>query len=898
MGQHNLHRLFKPQRVAVIGASEKTGSIGNSLMNNLLEGGYPGMVQPVNPNYREVHGLQCCRTVSELEPGADLAIIATPIQTVPEIVLECIKMKIGGAVVLAAGGKETGEQGCAIEQKIRNIALPAKFRIVGPNCLGLMRPSGKLNATFVNGMPSVGNLAMVSQSGAICSAILDLAFKERIGFSHFVSIGSMLDVDFGDMVDYLGNDHTVKSILLYIENLTNFRKFMSAARAVSRVKPIIVLKAGRSEAGAKAAASHTGSMVGEDAVYDAAFKRAGIVRLDTIEELFDCAELMAKQPRPRGSRLAIVTNGGGPGVMAADFLARNGREPAPLDIETVMKLDAILPRCWSRNNPIDILGDASAARFRQVLEICLDARTFDGVLVILAPQAMTEPRAAAEALVEAMKGHDYPIFACWMGGKSIGEAVEFLNGSTIPTFDTPERAVRAFLHMVSFAANQELLLEVPPKLLRNKVLDRKRAGDVLWAGPREGLLNEADVRAILTAYGLPMAQTAVARDEEQASHISRSMKYPVAMKISSPDISHKTEAGGVRLDLRSDMDVRNAYQKIMESARQYKLAARIEGVSIQPYLADPDYEILLGAKRDPDFGPVILFGMGGIFTEVLKDTALGLPPMNRLLARRMMQQTKANTLLQGYRNHPPADLEKLEEMIICLSQLLIDFPQIAELDMNPVMIKDGRPAVVDARLLVTPTDVASPMHLVISPYPGENVSRMVTEGDMHILIRPVKPEDAPLFSNLFEVLSPTSIYNRFFGVLRTIQPSILSRFTQIDYDREIALVAIDEDSAIERMLGVARIIGDPDGQVGEIAVLVGDAWQGKGIGACLMRKCLLIAEKRGFKHIYGTVLRENRHMLALARKLGFTVAKGEDAAEFEIEINFGAPELLEGLQGP
>lgn len=898
MGQHNLDRIMKPQKVAVIGASEKAGTIGNALMENLLAGGFPGTVLPVSPNYQTIHGYRSYRSVSDLEVGVDLAIIATPIQTVPEIVQECINREIGGAIVISAGGKEAGKQGSEIEQKIRNMVLPSGFRIIGPNCLGVIQPSRKLNATFVSGMPPAGNLALVSQSGAICSSILDLAFKQRIGFSHFVSIGSMLDVDFGDMIDYFGNDSSVKSILLYIESLTNFRKFMSAARSVSRVKPIIVLKAGRSKAGAKAAASHTGAMAGEDAVYDAAFKRAGIVRVDTIEELFDCAELMAKQPRPRGPRLAIITNGGGPGVMAADYLSRHGHEPAPLDTETVTKLDAILPEYWSRNNPIDILGDASADRMRQVLNICLDAQNFNGVLVILAPQAMTEPMTVAKSLVAAMKGRQYPIFSCWMGGRSMRQAVEFLNESAIPTFDTPERAVRAFLHMVAFARNQELLLEVPPKVIRDMVFDHQKAEEILTGPQKEGFLSESDVQELLAAYGLPVVQTAVANTEEQASQLSRSMKYPVVLKLLSSDITHKTDAGGVHLDLRSDLDIRRAYQQIMASASRYKQDARIEGVTIQPFLAKPDFEILLGAKRDRDFGPVILFGMGGIFTEVLKDRALGLPPMNRLLARRLMQETKAHILLQGYRNHPPADFEKLEEMIICLSQLLIDFPQISELDMNPILIKDGKPIVVDARLLVSPTDVPSPLHLVISPYPGENICPMVTESGRHILIRPVKPEDAPLFSNLFEVLSPTTIYHRFFGVLRVLQPAMLSRFTQIDYDREIALVAIDEDSEVERMLGVARIIGDPDGMEGEIAVLVGDAWQGKGIGASLMRKCLLIAEKRGFKHIHGIVLKENKNMLALAKKLGFTINRGEDFGEYEIKIDFGPPELLEGLAAP
>jgi acetyltransferase len=895
MGQYNLDRIFKPRHVAVVGASEETGTIGNALMTNLIEGGFSGTLLPVNPKYKTVHGHSSFGSVSDLEMGVDLAVIATPIHTVPDIVRECVENKVGGAIVISAGGKEVGEKGREIEEKIRDTAYAGGLRVIGPNCLGVIRPGVNLNASFASEMPGVGNLAFVSQSGAICTAILDLAFKEHIGFSHFVSTGSMVDVDFGDIIDYLGNDSSAKSILLYIENLTHFRKFMSAARSVSRVKPIIVLKSGRSPAGAKAAASHTGAMAGEDAVYDAAFKRAGIVRVDTIQELFDCAELMAKQPRPRGPRLAIVTNGGGPGVMATDTLARYGQEPALLDAETVRKLDAFLPSFWSRSNPIDILGDASAERFRRVLEVCFDSKDMDGVLVILAPQALTNPISVAEALASAMKNRQYPVFTCWMGGKSIGRAVEILNETGIPTYATPERAVRAFLYMVEYARTLETLLEVPPKLTRDMAFDQKKAGELLSRAPERGFMLESDSKEILEAYGLPVIRTETAKTEEQASRLGQDMGYPLVMKLHSPDITHKTDAGGVRLDLRSDADVRAAYRQIMESARRYKPDARIEGVTIQPFFSNPDYEILLGAKRDPNFGPVILFGMGGIFTEILKDRSLGLPPMNRLLAQRLMQETKAYSLLRGYRNRPPADMERLEEMIIRLSQLLIDFPEIAELDMNPVLIKDGSPVAVDARILVSPVDVPSSLHLVIGPYPEEYESHMVTDDGSRIFIRPVKPEDAPLFTALFKVLSPTTIYYRFFGPLQELKPEMLARFTQIDYDREIALVALDEDSETDRMLGVARIIGDPDGKKGEFAVLVGDPWQEKGIGSNLLKKCLLIAEKRGFQTVLGVVLKENRDMLALGEKLGFKMKKDPDLGECELVIHFGSAELTEGL---
>ncbi len=885
MGQYNLDRIFRPRQIAVVGASETAGSIGNALMCNLLKGGFSGTVFPVNPNYRILHGQPASKSISSLADGIDLAIIATPIHTVPDIVAECVEKKLGGAVIISAGGKETGPQGRAIEEKIHQIAHPGGLRIVGPNCMGIICSGVKLNASFAADMTETGNLAFVSQSGAICGAILDMAFKENIGFSHFVSVGSMLDVDFGDMIDYLGNDSATQSILLYIESLTNFRKFMSAARAVSRIKPIIVLKAGRSPSGARAAASHTGAMAGEDMVYDAAFKRAGIVRVDTIQELFDCAELVAKQPRPRGPRLAIITNGGGPGVMATDALARYGQEPAPLDSQTLQKLDALLPPFWSRSNPVDMLGDASAQRFRETLDVCLDAPDMDGILIIFIPQALNDPALVAREVVSAMKGRRYPVFTCWMGGKQIERALEILNENRIPTYETPERAIRAFMFMVAYSANQEALLEIPPRSNRNLSPDFQHAERLFAQAPRDGFLSEPDAMNVLSAYGIPVIPSETAMTADNAVRLAENMGYPLVMKLFSPDITHKTDADGIRLALLSEADVRIAFEQIMTSARSYNPDARIEGVTLQPFVSNPDYEILLGAKKDPNFGPVILFGTGGIFTEILKDRAIGLPPMNRLLARRLMQGTKIWSMLTGYRNRPPADMALLEEMIVRLSQLLIDFPQIAELDMNPILIKDGRPMAVDARIRVSAQYRPSPMHLVIAPYPEAEESHVTTQDGTRLFIRPIKPEDAPLFMDLFRALSPTSIYYRFFGALKAITPQMLDRFTQIDYDREIALIALEEEAGTERMLGVARIIGDLDKKEGEFAVLVGDAWHGRGIGSGLLAKCLSIAQKRGFQVVRGQVLSENTGMLAMGRKLGFQIKRNLDSREYDLVIH-------------
>jgi len=761
------------------------------------------------------------------------------------------------------------------------------LRVVGPNCLGVICPGRKLNASFASHMAFPGKLAFISQSGAICTAILDLSLKEEIGFSYFVSIGSMLDVDFGDLIDYLGNDSQVKSILLYIESLTNFRKFMSAARAVSRVKPIVVLKSGRSAAGAEAAASHTGALAGDDAVYDAAFKRAGVVRVNTIGELFDCAELMAKQPRPEGSRLAVITNAGGPGVMAADALAGYGLEAAVLDQETIKKLNEVLPPFWSYANPIDVLGDATPDRYAKAAEICLAARELDGLLLILTAQRITDPTAVAERLTQTFEGRPYPVFTSWMGGVDVEKGRKILNHAGIPTYDTPEQAVRAFVYMYEYSRNLEMLQEIPPKLSHELYFDRPSAQAVVEEALKgtNGLMTELVSKKLLTSYGIPVTPVEVATSVEEAIRVARQMEYPVVMKIHSPDIIHKTEANGVQLNLSNETDVHEAYKRIMERARAYNSKAKILGVTLQRMIQHHDFEILLGAKRNENFGPVIIFGMGGILTEVLKDRAIGLPPLNRSLARRLMESTRVYSLLQGFRNLPAANLELLEEMIIRLSQLVTDFPEIAELDINPIIVSKGKPYAVDARVILKPFDVVSPLHLVISPYPAQHESRAVTKGGLSVFVRPIKPEDAPLLVNLFNTLSPTSIYYRFFIPMKALPHNMLARFTQIDYDREIALVALDANRREERMLGVARVMGDPDGKRAEFAVLVGDPWQGKGVGAELLEKCLQLSRERGIETVWGNVLRENTHMLALARKFGFRASRIDVPGELELTID-------------
>ena len=904
-----MEQFFNPKSIAVIGASDKPDSIGHTLVQNLIDGGYDGTILPVNPHLEEVHGLKAYRAITDAPPFTDLAIVAVPIAMTPEVVRQCVRAGTRGVIIIAAGGRELGEEGRLIEEQISGAFEGSGLRIIGPNCLGVIRPARKLNASFIPGMPAHGIIGFISQSGAIGTASLDRAAMGNVGFSHFISIGSMLDVDFGDMIDYLGNDGNVKAILIYMENLTNTRKFMSAARAVSRIKPIIVLKAGKSEAGARAATTHIGAMVGEDAVYDAAFKRAGIVRVPTLARLFDCSELMAKQPRPAGSRLAIITNGGGPGIMAADTLAEYNLEPAPIPDDIMAQLDEILPPHWSRNNPIDILGNATLERFTRAMEICLASREFDGVLIIMVSEPHIRPEEVAEALAGLVKRKRFPVFASWMGGSRMAAANDILNRANIPTYETPERAVRAFLYMVEYTRNQELLSQAPAKLSADLFFDRdfvfrtiydcfygsqedQEEVDYYQEGPMERMLDEITSKRVLAAYGIPVAETVLATTVDEAVALAADMEMPLVMKLVSPDISHKSDAGGVQLDLRNEDDLRQAWERIMAGVRAYNPEARITGVSLQPYIANPDFELLMGSKTDDNFGPVLLFGSGGVYAEVLNDQALGLPPLNRLLARRMMEETRIQPLLKGYRNHPPADLEKLEELLIRLSQLVIDFPEIVEMDINPVVVKNGEPCAVDARIRLVRTEgEPQRQHLVISPYPQHLERHDLTDLDMPLFIRPIKPEDAALFTGLFNTLTPTSIYYRFFSVVKSLTPEILARFTQIDYDREISFVALDDRAGEEQMLGIANIIGEPDGKRGEFSVLIGDPWQGVGIGAKLLLQCLRIAQERGMEIVWGTVLSENIYMLGLGKKLGFTVTPGGDGSEFKLTIDLKTVKL-------
>ncbi len=893
MGIWNLDKLFHPEAIAVIGASEQPGRIGTALMGNLIRGGFTGRLLPVNPKYPQIMGLPVASSVGQLDAVVDLALVAVPIHQVPEVIEQCAAVRIKTAIVISSGGKEIGESGLMIEERIQKAAMAGGIRILGPNCLGVMVPGSKLNASFTADMPNAGNLAFVSQSGGICTAILDMSFQAGIGFSHFVSIGSMLDIDFGDMIDYLGRDPAAKSILLYVEQLSNIRKFMSAARAVSRIKPIIVLKAGSSTAGAKVASSHTGALAGEDAIYDAAFRRAGVIRVGTIEELFDSAELTAKQPRPTGPHLVVMTNGGGPGVMAVDALARHGLEPAVLGAASLGALNEILPPHWSRQNPVDILGDATVDRYGQVMEILSREGDLHGLMVIFLPQALTDPLSVAKELVQHLKGRPFPIFAVWMGGRDVAGAVQFLNDAGIATYATPERAVHAFATLVQHTRNLELLKEIPPRSQRQLFFDRAKAKEIVASSDclEGGFLSELRSKELLSAYGIHVNPTGTADSSEAAVSMAEELGWPVTLKVLSPDITHKTEAGGVHLDLRDGGEVRAAYAGIMAGAKHFNENARIEGVTVQPYLARPDFELLLGIKRDVLFGPVLVFGSGGVYTELIGDRALGLPPLNGQLIRRLVEETRIAKILTGYRNRVAVDMVALQTMLLQLSQLAIDIPEIAELDMNPVLVKNGIPVVVDARILLRLSPLSSPLHLAISPYPVQYEVCTTTRSGLRLAIRPIQPEDAELFVELFKTLSPTSVYYRFFRHMKSLTPELLAMLTQVDYDRHLALVALDLSASPEKMLGVARVIADPDLSHTEFSIMVGDPWQGQGVGAALLLHLLRAAKKQGVEKVWGTVLRENTQMQHLGKKAGFTMKFNSEEGAYDLTIDLAKVEL-------
>jgi acetyltransferase len=880
-----LDKIFNPKSIALIGASDEEGSLGYALLKNLTELGYEGKVYPVNIHKPEILGFKAYQTVDQLPETVDLAVIVTPAKTVPDVVEQCGKAGIIGIIIISAGFKEVGPEGKALEDRILEMKKKYNLRILGPNCLGMIRPSINLNATFGSKIPKPGNIAFISQSGALCTAILNWAIHQKIGFSNFVSVGSMIDIDFGDLIDYFGTDPKTRSILMYIEGITNARKFMSAARHFARTKTIIVAKAGKFGESAKAAASHTGSLTGEDVVYDAAFKRAGIGRVEEISDLFNCTEVLGMQPLPEGPNLAIVTNAGGPGVMAADALIARGGRLAKLNQKTMKTLNSILPHYWSRGNPIDILGDAKVDRYRSVMEACFKDENVDGLLIIYTPQSVADPSEIAKSVVELCKskrGSCRTLLTSFMGHHEVEEANRIFTENSIPTYSTPEQAVKAFTYMYRYKRNLEMLYETPEELPGDSVPPKRPLMVIMRNAARENreILTETEAKQLLEFYGIPSVKTLVAKTADEATFSASQIGYPVVLKILSPQIVHKTDAKGVMLNINSGAELRKAFDSIIQRAKEYYPKAEIRGVTVQPMIEKRGYEIILGAKTDPTFGPVVLFGMGGIGVELLKDVAIGLPPLNQTLARKIMEETKVYQILKGYRNVPPANLKLLEETMVRFSRILVDFPQLKEVDINPLLIDQKEALVLDARIVIDKERIFAEFepheHLVISPYPKRYETLWKLRDGRTILLRPIKPEDEPLWLEMFQNFSEESIRYRFFHLIKDTPHEMRVRYCNIDYDREMAIVAELTEDGKRKILGVVRVPIEPDKKTGEIAVIVADPWQGLGLGSKMVDYMIEICKDKNLETIYSFMLRDNYRIINLMKKMGFAIEYLDD----------------------
>ncbi len=882
---HSLNQFFHPTSVAVVGATDKAGSVGSILMQNLLENPFGGVVYPINPKRRSTHGVYTYPELKACPGKIDLVVIATPAATVPGVIRECVNQGVHSAIIISAGFSELGAEGRRLEQEIREIAR-GRMRIIGPNCLGVIHPPSNLNASFAATMAAPGKVALLSQSGAICTSILDWAKTRHIGFSSFVSVGSMLDVDFADLMDYFADDENTRSIILYMESIGNVRKFLSAARSVSRTKQVIVVKSGRHEAGARAAASHTGALAGSDEVYEAAFRRAGILRVTTIPELFNMSEILSMQPRPYGPALAIITNAGGPGVMATDALMTEGGQLAKLSDATMEALNSFLPPFWSHANPIDLLGDAGPDRYRKVVEVCARDPNINGLLLLLSPQAMTDPTETARQLIPFARIERKPVLATWMGGESVGEGREILNQAGIPTFDAPESAIRAFLHMVQYHRNQELLYERPETLVAGRPPQRDAVETLLQRVRKEGrtLLTEDEAKEVLYLYGIPVARTLPCPTVEKAVAAAREIGYPVVLKLLSKTITHKSDVGGVQLNLGDEAAVRRAYDTIRSNVAKHADAKAFEGVTVQPMIRQKGYELIVGSSIDRQFGPVILFGAGGVLVEIFKDKALALPPLNQTLARRMIERTQIARALAGVRGEKPVPPEQLEGLLTRFSLLVTDFLDIQEVDINPLLASAEGVIALDARILLCPADLPADQRprLAIHPYPSQYAAPFKLRNGNEVLIRPVQPEDEPLLIALHASHSEHTIRMRFFSLVKSLSRDSLIRLCHLDYDREMALAAVSRDSAHPVMMGVSRYYWDPETNTAEFAVVVGDAWQRQGLGQHLMERLLTIARERGIATLTGQVLVENQPMLDLMQRLGFAVQPSSDPSIVQV----------------
>jgi acetyltransferase len=811
----------------------------------------------------------------------ELVVIATPPKSVPGIIEECGLHGVKAAVIITAGFGEAGAEGVALEKELIAAAHRYNIRLVGPNCLGIMRPSIGLNATFNKGGANAGNIAFVSQSGALCTAILDWAQHNDVGFSSVVSMGSSTDVDFGEILDYLVSDPKTHSILMYIEGIRNSRSFMSALRAAARIKPVVLVKVGRHAAGSKAAMSHTASLVGADDVFDAAVSRAGAVRVQTITQLFTAAKALSCGFRPVGDRLAIVTNGGGPGVMATDRASDLGLTMATLSDSTIEYLNQYLPATWPHANPVDVIGDAQADRYLHAVKACLEDDNVDGVLAILTPQAMTKPLESAQVMIELSNTHSKPLLTCWMGDSQVAEARKAFAAAHKPYFRTPEPAVEVFAHLSAYYRNQKLLMQMPGPFSHHIEPDVDSARLIIEGAMQEHrkVLTEMESKALLSAFHIPVAKTMVAHSPNEALLIAQQLGFPVAMKINSHDISHKSDVGGVMLNLRNAQEVRAAYQHIVDNVQRNQPSARIDGISIEPMIVKSGgRELMIGVTTDPVFGPVITFGAGGTTVEIMGDRAVALPPLNNFLVKELIQGTRIAKMLGKFRNMAAADMDALEEVLLRVSEMVCELPLIKEMDINPLILDENGALAADARIVVEFVQPTADRysHMAIYPYPTQLVSRWQLADGTDITIRPIRPEDAQLVQKFVHDLSDETKYFRYMNSLQELTESMLVRFTQIDYSREMALVAVTQDQDKEIQLGVARYAINPDGETCEFALVVADNITGKGLGNKLMTSLMDAARDKGLKVIEGEVLNNNHNMLKLMSRLGFAMHGSED----------------------
>jgi acetyltransferase len=888
--------MFAPGSVAVIGASSRPGSVGRAVLENLLNGSFHGKVYAVNATHPEVLGLKAYASIRDIPHAVDLALVATPAATVPQLIGECVDAGTRSVVVISAGFRECGAEGAALEHQIQEQLRRGSLRLIGPNCLGVMFPAIGLNATFAKEAPKAGNVAFLSQSGALLAAILDWSHREEVGFSAIVSTGSMLDVGWGDLIYHFGDDPRTKSILLYMESVGDARSFLSAAREVALTKPIIVIKAGRSQAASRAAASHTGALTGSDEVLEAAFRRSGDLRVHNIADLFYMAEVLGRQPRPKGPRLTILTNAGGPGVLATDSLVASGGELAELSPESLRRLDEFLPAHWSHNNPIDVLGDADPERYARALEIASQDPNSDGLLVILSPQGMTEPTQIAQRLKPYAKQTGKPVLASWMGGSSVAAGEAALNSAGIPTFPYPDTAARAFTYMWRYTYNLRGLYETPTQSGQSEIENaaRNQVEQIIQNARSRSrtLLTELESKQLLSLYGIPTVETRVAASEDEAATLAAELRFPVVLKVFSETITHKTDVGGVKLNLPDEAAVRSAYRAIQSSVAEKAGPDQFSGVTVEPMVKREGYELILGSSVDPQFGPVVLFGSGGQLVEVYRDRALALPPLNTTLAQRMMEQTRIFTALKGVRGRKPVNMAALENVLVRFSQLVLDQRWISEIDINPLLASPERILALDARIVlhgpaVTLDRLPKP---AIRPYPLQYVSTWTMKDGNSVTIRPIRPEDEPLMVKFHETLSDHSVYLRYFCTLslsRRVAHERLLRICFGDYDREMALVAERTDplTGERRIMAVGRLNKLHSRNEAEVAVLVSDQYQKLGLGNELLRRVLQIARDEKLSQVSAEMLPDNIGMQIIMKRFGFRIRTGEDPSSLQAYLD-------------